>query len=211
MPTNDSTQPDIPEDLAVDYRTAKAERDNPERPVAWRESMADVVNYLERIARAESALANAKAEHGKTLLALNKAAFETIPALETALAARHEDLEAVALALIGPGKTYQTAQLAMEVQAVKVALADMTAERNEYKSRSYRNMCRDGHQKIGFDFEGEDFGPCPVCQIKAENERLKAPVSDEEWIALCAGDHVDETDVQRRHIDALLSQRERSK
>jgi len=35
-----------------------------------------------RISELEAALSESKAAHGKTLLLLNKAAFETIPALE---------------------------------------------------------------------------------------------------------------------------------
>lgn len=33
------------------------------------------------------------------------------------------------------------------------------------------------------------------------------PLSNEEWLSLCAGDHVDETEVQRRHVDALMANR----
>jgi hypothetical protein len=46
--------------------------------------------------------------------------------------------------------------------------------------------------------------------LEAQVARLREALgltTDEEWIALCSGDHVEETDVQRRDVDALLSAR----
>jgi hypothetical protein len=44
-------------------------------------------------------------------------------------------------------------------------------------------------------------------QLREQAERLTKPVSDEEWIDLCSGDHVDMADVQRHEIDALIAAR----
>ena len=43
-----------------------------------------------------------------------------------------------------------------------------------------------------------------VAALKAEIERLKAPVSPAEWLNLCAGDHVTFVDIQRHELDEFV-------
>ena len=46
-----------------------------------------------------------------------------------------------------------------------------------------------------------------IAALEAENAALKAPVSDEEWLALCSGDVVTFADVLRRDVEALIANR----
>ena len=59
--------------------------------------------------------------------------------------------------------------------------------------------------------ESQDTVPRAVAEriaaLETENAALKAPVSDEEWLALCSGDVVTFADVLRRDVDALIANR----
>lgn len=88
-------------------------------------------------------------------------------------------------------------QLIERIARAETALADMVAERDEMKRQ--RDLYAEGLKKEEADCEA----------LEAENERLKAPVSDEEWEDVCT---LPSAQVAWRHeIDALLSHRERGK
>jgi hypothetical protein len=42
-------------------------------------------------------------------------------------------------------------------------------------------------------------------QLKVQIERVSAPVSDEEWLGMCAGDHVVFADFQRSDIENFIA------
>ena len=46
-----------------------------------------------------------------------------------------------------------------------------------------------------------------VEKLEAENARLRAPVSDEEWMNLCAGDLADMDWICRRDLDRFIAAR----
>jgi hypothetical protein len=58
-------------------------------------AQSEVIALRAQVAKLEADLSKAKAEHGKTLLLLQKAAFETIPTLEATVTALRDALEAM--------------------------------------------------------------------------------------------------------------------
>jgi hypothetical protein len=83
----------------------------------------------------------------------------------------------------------------------ETALADMVAERDEMKRQ--RDLYAEGLKKEEADCEA----------LEAENARLKAPVSDEEWAEYSTlfydgTDHdYDEEAIKRGNLDTLISRR----
>lgn len=106
-------------------------------------------------------------------------------------------LPLVGTALWVPNACDRTVELIERIARAESALADMVAERDEMKRQ--RDLYAEGLKKEEADCEA----------LEAENERLKAPVSDEEWEDVCT---LPSAQVAWRHeIDALLSHRERGK
>jgi hypothetical protein len=46
-----------------------------------------------------------------------------------------------------------------------------------------------------------------IKRLEAALAEMSKPVTDDEWLGLCAGDHVQIADVQRHEMDAFLSAR----
>ena len=46
-----------------------------------------------------------------------------------------------------------------------------------------------------------------IAELTKRANRMAAPVSNAEWLGLCSGDHVDETEVRRSDIDRLILSR----
>jgi len=84
----------------------------------------------------------------------------------------------------------------MSIQSLQIEISDLKAEIQNWKDRQAA-YCPDG---VPF----EDY----IATLRAENERLKAPVSDEEWAAIpkLIG-HYKANYSSRDELDALIAAR----
>jgi hypothetical protein len=83
----------------------------------------EVITLRAQVAKLEADLSEAKAEHGKTLILLNKAAFETIPKMCEALESADRELEARGYQLEGRIRTRISRALELCKDTAKVGAA----------------------------------------------------------------------------------------
>ena len=81
-------------------------------------------------------------------------------------------------------------------------IAALEAVRN-----NLRQAAIDLAAKADEERNGRIWAEAENAQLRLQIAALKAPVSDEEWLALCSGDVVTFADVLRRDVDELIAAR----